>query len=182
MKKGIFSSILFLLFGFSGFAQLTDERMPWQEEPLKWSDFRGTPDPSNPFHANTGSGISYSYSIRTSGTETEFNYEVISYFIPQNSWVKPGKTSEHLLAHEQLHFDITELHARKLRAYLEKVDVNSKNLKKELESLYRQTEKERAEMQKKFDMETRHSQNRELQAGWQEIIREELQKLKDFSS
>ena len=183
MKKAIFSNLLFLFLGFYVQAQLPDNRIPWTATPLTWKDFSGRPDASSPFHANTSSGISYSWSMRQLGNEVEFIYEVHCYFLQSESWVKPEKPSDHLLAHEQLHFDITELHARKLRQAMEEFDIKkTKNVKPALQAIYRKIELSRATMQKRFDAETRHSMNEEAQVKWQQTIKEELAKLEAFSS
>jgi hypothetical protein len=179
----IIYSILFSFFlTFSLQAQVPDNKIDWKTEPLSWSDFSGKPDPISSFHANTSSGISYYWSMKSSSEGHEFLYEVASYFLPDQSWVRPGKESEHLLAHEQLHFDITELHARKLRKAMEEFDfLETKNIKPALANIYKKVEAERAAMQKKFDLETRHSMDKPAQLKWQKYVQEELLKLKDFS-
>lgn len=183
MKKAILSTLFLLFVSFTVKAQLPDDRVAWSPELLTWDDFSGEPDPSNPFHANTSSGISYSWSMRQLGDDMEFIYDVQSFFIPEKSWVRPGKDSPHLLAHEQLHFDITELHARMLRKTMEELDVKgTKNLKPTLQAIYNNLEKSRANMQKRFDAESRHSMVPEAQLKWQKYIEEELKKLEDFSS
>ena len=183
MKKAIFSTFLFLVFGFSVQAQLPDNRIPWTSELLTWQDFAGKPDPSNPFHANTSSGIIYSWSMKQSGKDIEFIYEVHTYFLPEESWVKPGKNSSHLLEHEQLHFDITELHGRKLRKAMEEFDLlNTREIKPALQAIYKNVESSRTNMQKSFDAETGHSNDAAAQLKWQKYIKEELDKLSDFSS
>ena len=183
MKKAVFSTFLFLIIGFSVQAQLPENRIPWTSELLTWEDFSGTPDPANPFHANTSSGISYSWSMRQSENDIEFKYEIHTYFLPGESWVKPGKNTLHLLEHEQLHFDITELHGRKLRKAMEEFDVrNTRDIKPALQAIYKEIESSRHGMQKSFDAETRHSNDAAAQLKWQMFIKEELEKLKDFSS
>ncbi|MDX1601725.1 MAG: DUF922 domain-containing protein [Salinimicrobium sediminis] len=182
MKKAFFSTLLIFFLGFSANAQLPDNRISWTTDLLTWENFAGKPDPANPFHANTSSGISYSWSMKQTGVNIEFIYEVQSYFLPGESWVKPGRNSAHLLAHEQLHFDITELHARKLRKAMEEVDLKTPNLKPALQSIYKNVESSRADMQQQFDAETRHSMDAETQLKWQKYIKEELEKLSDFSS
>ncbi len=168
---------------FGAQAQMEEERLGWEEDALTWSDFKGAPDPKSPFSANTSSGISYSWSMKGSATGKEYSYEVISFFIPGKSWVKNVNPSTNLLAHEQLHFDITELHARKLRKALVEFDFEgARNLKVDLQALYKKAEMERATMQKKFDMETGHSMNEAAQLEWQKFIKEELKKLDGFSS
>ena len=183
MEKILFSSFIFLVITFGVQAQMPDTRINWNPTPLTWQDFSGEPDPANRFHANTNTGISYSWSMKQIGEEVEFIYDVRSFFIPEKSWVKPGKTSDHLLVHEQLHFDISELHARKLRKAMYDFDVKKeKNIKPALQAIYKRTEGERHNMQKKFDAETRHSMNVEAQLKWQNYIQEELKKLEEFSS
>src|SRR5690606_30202906 len=100
------------------------EKIFWQEDGLSWNDFKSAPNQSSSFHANTSAGISYSWGIKNSNGIIELNYEVLSFFNPENSWVKPGSDNKYLLQHEQLHFDITELHARKLRKKLSEIKVN----------------------------------------------------------
>lgn len=175
--------MFFLVLGISVQAQLPDNRITWTEDLLTWEDFLGQPDPSNPFQANTSSGIAYSWSMKQLGDEIGFMYDVQSYFLPEESWVKPGQYSVHLLAHEQLHFDITELHARKLRKAMEEFDIKkTKNIKPALQAIYKNIEASRAQMQKRFDAESRHSMNEEAQVKWQKFVKEELEKFKKYSS
>lgn len=182
MKKIFLSTFLLLLPGLTVQAQLPDDRLPWSAEPLTWKDFSGSPDHSSPFKANTSSGISYYWSMKQSGEDIELLFEVKSFFIPGKSWVKAGEVSDNLLHHEQLHFDITELHARKLRKAVKEFDPKkTRNIKPALEAIYKRTEAERAAMQKKFDAETRHSMNKPAQLKWQKYVQEELEKLEDFS-
>lgn len=183
MKKAVYSTLFLFFLGLTTYAQLSDNIIIWNPQPLTWQDFSGDPDLSNPFHANTSSGISYSWSIKQSGDEIEFIHDVQSYFIPEKSWVKPGKQSPHLLEHEQLHFDITELHARKLRKAMKEFDIKStKNIKPALQVIYRNIEASRANMQKRFDAESRHSIIPEAQLEWREFIKKELKELEEFSS
>ena len=162
---------------------MEEPKLKWEENGLSWTNFQAAPDPKSPFSANTSSGISYYWSMKGSAAGKEYQYEVTSYFLPKESWVKGGGASENLLAHEQLHFDITELHARKLRKALVEFDFdNARNLKAELQALYTNIEKERALMQRDFDVETKHSMYEAAQLKWQRTIKAELEKLEKFSS
>lgn len=165
-------------------AQHDPEKIYWQEEPLTWKDFRAQPVKNSPYKANTNAGLSYSWSLKKENEVIELQYEVFSFFNPEGSWVFPESKSEYLLAHEQLHFDITELHARKLRKELEHVSVNQleKNPKEVLNSFYKRIEKERAAMQQRYDRETNHSINKEAEAKWQEFVREELEMLSNYQA
>lgn len=72
MKKSIFSVVLLMFAVVKGFSQMPNNKMAWKEQPLTWADFNGAVEPGNLFDANTNSGISYSWSLRTSEKETEF--------------------------------------------------------------------------------------------------------------
>ena len=182
MKKWIFSICFLMLVVAKGFSQLPENNMIWQEGSLTWDDFKGAPEPENPFDANTNSGISYSWSLRSSEKHTDFLFTVQTYFYPDLSWVKPDKRSSDLLSHEQLHFDITELHARKLKKAMEYYKLpEQQKIKKELEKIYRDVEFSRKQMQERYDRETDHSQNSLAQKKWKSFINSELKKLDAFS-
>lgn len=145
-----------------------EERIAWSEDyRLSWSDFKGQPKPGNVYVASTNSGLSFSYGFKTiNGVATsDFRYEVTSYFYPELSWYQPERVSPRVLQHEQTHFDITELHARKLRKRIEAYNF-TENAKAELDELYNQVERERRAMQSTYDLETDHSILRAEEAAW----------------
>ncbi|TBW28505.1 DUF922 domain-containing protein [Gramella sp. KN1008] len=177
-------AILVLVFAcnFKCFSQEKKEKLRWQEDrPLRWEDFKAEPDESTSYSANTNSGIAYSWDYSTASGKPVLNHEVTSNFYPNLSWVKDIKEKEYLLAHEQLHFDITELHARKLRKALAEYEIG-RNIRLDLKRIYNNIETERTSMQKLFDKETGHSENREAEMRWRKYISGELEKLKEFSS
>lgn len=163
-------------------AQNDEDKIYWIEEGLTWEDFKASPPGDAAFHANTSAGLSYGWSMRSENGITELKYEVKSYFNPYSSWVVPGSESEYLLKHEQLHFDITELHARKLRKKLAAVESSQlgNNPKPLLSRIYQSIEKERAQMQAKFDRETNHSLNKEAEARWRDYVKREMKKFEAF--
>lgn len=177
-------ALLFFLFlnMLTGFSQTPGKVILWEEErKLTWSDFQAEPDTTSPFHASTNSGISFSWALQSSEDKSDFDYEIKTTFQPGLSWVKEKEKSRILLAHEQLHFDITELHARKLRKLLENYKV-TKNIKKELNDIYKKIQTERKQMQREYDRETNHSQHKEAEEKWRRSVNFELKKLREFSS
>lgn len=173
--------LLSLLYFAPGFSQMEELKIYWNEDRLlTWEDFQGPPDSKVPFHASTSSGIGFSWSMKSSKEGTEFKYEITNSFNPDRSWVKEGKESEHLLAHEQLHFDISELHARKFRKELKAYKI-TKSIKQDLNTIYTKNERARQKMQRSFDSETKHSQNKEAQEKWQTFIASELNRLEAFA-
>ena len=150
----------------------------WQEgQSLNWSDFKNKPDVNNTAVAITASGITFQFSIRQTDTQViDFSTEVHAHFYPNSSWYKPKKVDSHVLEHEQLHFDITELHARKFRQRINAL-APSKNLKFQLNSIHTEIKKELKAFQNKYDAETNFSINKEAQAKWKNYVAQELKAL-----
>ncbi|OEK07731.1 DUF922 domain-containing protein [Flavivirga aquatica] len=149
---------------------------------LSWVDFKAKPDNSSSAVAITASGITFGYSIKKSSTKVlSFTSEVYAYFYPEDSWYKTEQVNDHILGHEQLHFDITELYARKFRQRISRLKV-SNNVKKELQGIHNTINKEVSLMQDNYDDETNYSRNIEAQAKWKLYIRTELKKLSKYKS
>lgn len=163
-----------LIFPLLLFSQKDAEKLLWNEhKKLTWEDFKGKPIPSASFVASTNTGISFQYSYATKNTEVHVEYSVHSFFYPEKSWFQPGKVNQHILNHEQGHFDISELHARMLRKNLAGKSF-SKNIKSEIEKIYKEIEQKRQAMQVKFDAETDHSRNQEKEVIWEKYIAKQL--------
>ena len=153
----------------------------WHQKPvLSWEDFRAKPDASSPFAANTNSGISFNWNFSTENAKPKLFHEVFSNFYPEYSWVKSSEKDKYLLAHEQAHFDISEIFARQLRKALKEYKI-SRNIRRDLNAIYHKTEKQRDQMQKKFDHETAHSENTEEERRWRIFIAAELKRLEAYS-
>lgn len=177
MKKNL--TILFLLiFGFTH-AQSEDEKIAWTKNSrLTWDDFQGVPPEESLFHANTNAGMFYSWEFKSSPLKTELIYNIDNIFYPKLSWVHSSSKNDILLSHEQLHFDISELHARKLRKILSNIEPSKLNnsFMSYSKMIYEQILKESREMQNVFDSETNHSLNIQDELRWQAFIADELQK------
>ncbi|HET8854861.1 MAG TPA: DUF922 domain-containing protein [Salinimicrobium sp.] len=159
------------------------ENIYWnRERDLHWEDFKAAPDHKNSYHAITSSGISFSWSIRISpGGEEEFRSVIQTYFNPMESWVKKAGKSAFLLAHEQLHFDISELHARKLKKAVEQYEVTPE-IKRDMRKIFDSIQRERVKMQERFDVESRHGTDSIMEAKWQNQVRKQLEELKEYAS
>ncbi len=167
--------ILVMSLLISGSVNNDPEKMSWQENrKLTWADFQGTPGGNDDFVASTNSGISFSYAIKRQGESVELNYTVLSNFYPKDSWYRPEVASAYILAHEQNHFDISELHARKLRKLLTEIPVNE-NVKLLVDNLYGEIEQQRRSMQSSFDSDSDHSKNKEAEYRWRAFVAEQLQ-------
>ncbi|WP_246124846.1 DUF922 domain-containing protein [Algibacter pacificus] len=155
----------------------------WNENnKLSWHDFKGKPKPDSGAAAETASGISFGFSIKkTNENVVSFSTEVDTNFYPEESWVNTDLANAYILGHEQLHFDITELFARKFRKEISELKV-SNSIKVELKTLYKNNASELDKHQKRYDEETNHSENLEIQKQWQRYIKLELKKLSKYKS
>ena len=163
------------IFFFLLFPQSDSEKILWSEnKKLTWEDFRGKSIPSASFVASTNTGINFQYSYSLKNDEVTVEYSVASFFYPDKSWFQPGKVNQHILNHEQAHFDISELHARMLRKNLASKKF-TKKVKSEIEGIYKQIEQKRRAMQVNFDTETDHSRNEEKEIIWEKQIAKQLE-------
>jgi len=84
--------------------------------------------------------------------------------------------------HEQGHFDIAELFARKLRKAFAEYKFNAQTVGKDIDKLFILNKQERTERDVLYDKETNHSQNKQQQVLWNKKIKSELDNLKKFAS
>lgn len=180
MRELFLISISLLLILGETFAQPKDcsDCVLWSENrKLTWSDFKGKPKGSSPNEALTDSGMSIE--LECDGTSSRA--VIKCFFNPRKSWTK-SKDSDYLLAHEQLHFDITELFVRKLRKQLSEFGNDCKKLSSHIESYYNKNYRELVRYQDQYDRESRHSLDPEKQAYWEKKVAKELEELRPFAS
>lgn len=146
-----------------------DHLIEWKPaEKLSWQDFQGTPDynSENVALSNTSINLQYGYD------KNSLEYTVKCRFDKSKSWVKVK--NDEVLAHEQLHFDIAELHARKLARALRNYRFNAATVADDVNAIYQQTIREHRAMQEAYDRETDHSRRDDKQREWREMVGEML--------
>lgn len=178
-----FFLVFFLIFSFSFGQNQNIKTLSWKENrPLAWKDFRGKPKVSTNAAALTASGVSFGFSIGKTGKKiTDFNTNVECVFYPTESWYKDEDANPHILRHEQIHFDITELFTRKFRQQISELRASPK-IKNQLNSLYKAISKASSKMQNLYDEETNHSINKVQQKKWDDYIVAELRTLEAFKT
>jgi hypothetical protein len=166
---------VFLVIGVSLSSQ-DYETISWSSANLlTWDDFKGDA-PSNPRAAAiTASGITYRFS--TSGTKDNLkvDFKIDTYFYPTKSWYQPHLCDEVILGHEQLHFDISELFARKFKKRLNEQKFNHDNVKAKVKAVYREINIELDDFQNLYDTETNFSRDLDKQEEWKLKITKALQ-------
>lgn len=175
MKKIV--SILLIILVSLAFTK-EDETIVWSSYyTLTWEDFKAPPNYNSGAAAVTASGISYSLSAYILGGKTEVDCKVFAYFYPNKSWYKKEHSNDVILAHERLHFDITELHARKLRRMIANTTFDS-DVKLTVSKMYKQVIKELDSVQGMYDTQTNYSRNIHQQNAWQQKVKQLIQATK----
>ncbi|MTI31552.1 DUF922 domain-containing protein, partial [Xanthovirga aplysinae] len=149
---------------------------------LQWKDFKGAPDPKSEFSALTNAVLNYKYRAGILEDKIDLSFEVSCYFEKRFSWVKKGHEKPELLAHEQLHFDITELYARILRKRLEQGEYTPSNYKRKCKGIFQQVMKEWKKMQDQYDKETNHGSKKIDQEKWMKKVKQEMLEKQKYAS
>lgn len=163
---------------------LFGQKIIWQEEQkLVWDNFkspvnrRNNPDVA----AYTNCGWEYSV-VKSTNPKSPVTIEIRAIFTEDKSWKDVKKINDYILLHEQKHFDIAELFARKLRkAAAEKIKTSG-DYDKLFKTIYNRISNDYKNFQISYDKDTRHGMNKEKQAEYNAAISEELDNLKSYKA
>ena len=142
---------------------------------LTWEDFKGPVDTESKNAALTSSSINIEFGYDDDGLE----YSIKCSFNKQKSWVRIRNNE--VLAHEQGHFDLAELHARKLYKAMKAYKFNASTVSKDVNTIYDSLMNAHHEAQNLYDSETDYSRNKVKQEEWQKKIADELKDLQAFA-
>ena len=99
----------------------------------------------------------------------EVDCTVETFFYPDSSWYRPEHANDIILSHEQLHFDISELFARRMRQRIARYRFTTR-AKGEMKRIYESVIREMREFQRRYDLETDYSRDAARQAEWNRMI------------
>ncbi|HWC52715.1 MAG TPA: DUF922 domain-containing protein [Chitinophagaceae bacterium] len=169
--------IISLAFPFALYAQDRNEQLiKWEMgRNLTWNDYYGKPDPASDAAASTATYLGIEYSL----SNDNFKYKITCSFSKNKSWVR--YKNDFVLSHEQGHFDITEIFARKLNKVMCEYHFNRNTYRKDLDKIYQDILHEKDSMQDQYDHETNFSRNKEKQIAWLKKIERMLGELKEFA-
>ena len=112
----------------------------------------------------------------------QFTGHVQAAFDPTRSWVRdPATITPKLLHHEQLHFDIAEVYARRLRQKLADVRIPCAQLGSAFERLSQGVYAEWEKAEDQYDRDTNHGLKPEQQAQWDAQVQQQLRELAAFA-
>jgi hypothetical protein len=143
---------------------------------LTWDDFRGPVDPGSKNAALTISNINIEFQY----DDKELVYSIKCTFNKQKSWVRIRNND--VLAHEQGHFDLAEVHARRLYKAMKEYKFNPGTVGDDVNRIYNSVMKMHHEAQHQYDQETDYSRNRPKQLEWEKKIAAELKSLQAYAN
>jgi hypothetical protein len=149
---------------------------------LVWSQYRGRPDPAIGAMAMTV----YSLAYEEQCDGTTFTFSAIPQFEPAKSWVTTsalasGAASARLLTHEQGHFDLAEVHARRLRKALRELPDPCLRVPEERRAMVLSHLRQDRDRQARYDQETAYGSDVRRQTIWSGTIERELKALAEFA-
>lgn len=161
-----------------------DDAITWAaRRPLTWADFRGRPPAdAGPVAAETAYTLIQGAGCRGS----TFEFRVVAAFRPNASWVRPAMLrtaadSARALRHEQTHFDLTEVHARRLRRYFSELIAPCRISTNDLEAEAARVGKDEKAAQARYDDETDHGRTAAQQARWDKDVASQLAALSKYA-
>ena len=138
--------------------------------PISYDDFESKPDEADTAAANISVSILLGY-INTESNILRF--KVVAVMDKDESWIKKEFRKDHILKHEQGHFDIAQIFARKLAAALKKRFYTPRDVRI-LSDLYDDFLNQMNEVQVRYDDETRGGWDPVAQSKWRRYIQREL--------
>jgi hypothetical protein len=148
---------------------------------LSWDDFQGSPQMTEhiDYHAMTYIRIPFeNYKVY----KDSLVLDLPCYFVCRKSWV--SEPTEKLLNHEQKHFDIGEIIARKMRKaishHISTDDIATTDFFKNVSHEYYSVEL--TSLNHTYDHETKHGKDEIAQKKWDKKIESMLTELESYSS
>lgn len=154
----------------------------WDENVLlSWEDFKINFDLDIVHHAQSATGI-YSF---WECNDNHYEFIVGCVFDRTKSWVKywvkfDRKNTSQLLNHEQTHFDLTEVYARKIRYALSTVPDPCRKSQSEMKAIVNKLLEEFKTEEKRYDSATKHGRDTDKQLLWDKNVYRMLEMLDQY--
>src|SRR6476661_2480741 len=154
-----------------------EEFIPWTfSRRLEWEDFLCAPKNNSDAVASTSTSLGIAYQVE----DGQLTYSISCNFSKHKSWGL--LKTEYILAHEQGHFDITEIFARKLYKALSEYQFNRRTYRRDVNEIYKAIVEEKENMQAQYDGESDHSRNRRIQYDWLQKIDQMLDETAPYAN
>ncbi len=142
---------------------------------LTWEDFKGTPNPKEYPEAAALTNCGFGFQSNRVNLFKRTKIFVENTFDSKLSWVLNEEAKiDRILAHEQAHFDLSEIYARTLRLKLKEQKLTVLNIDHKAKSIFDEVYRLYLEKQELYDSETEHGINQKEQLRWEKFIAKEL--------
>lgn len=150
---------------------------------LTWADYLAQP-PAGEAGEVAISALSLVWGFRCRGDVLDF--QTVAAFYRDGSWVKGALLREPdrgrgVLAHEQTHFDLTELYARMMRRFFGTLNRPCDRSPLELTALGNQFVRYEGDAQREYDDESAHGKQPAIQSEWEENVESALSALHTYA-
>ncbi len=150
---------------------------------LQWNDFKAAPEPhEHNAKALCRTSLNYKYAVvgvQKYGTVVQIDISAL--FHPEKSWKVKHVTSD-LLQHEQLHFNLTELYARKLnRAFKQELKPGTmQEVEQQIQAIFERIDAAWRAAQQRYDKQTHRGTIPKVQQHWERKTARQLQTLEKY--
>ena len=142
--------------------------------PIRFEDFKAEPNEKDTAAASISVTILLGYSSTRQG---DLKFSVSAVMDKEESWIKEEyRRNEEILNHEQGHFDIAHIYARRLGASLKGQRFTRKDVVK-LHAIYDAYLADMHTVQTQYDKETQGGINRDAQKKWKKFIDGQLKEV-----
>lgn len=175
---------IIFVFCFLALHTVWGQKIIWKEDQkLVWDNFQSPVNRKNNPNVAAYTHCGWEYSlVKSSNPKTPVKIEITAIFNEERSWKDVKKINDYILLHEQKHFDIAELFARKLRKEVAEKIITSGDYDKYFKAVYQKVSNDYQNFQKSYDRETQHGINEEKQREYNTRISEELNNLKSYQA
>ena len=149
---------------------------------LDWKDFKHTP----PTGTLGGALSAISHDYAAGCRDQALQVRVRTIFMPRQSWVtyriaSSGLASRVGLVHEQIHFDLAEVYARRIRKMFRELRNPCPRSDAELMGMAERVIQDHWAVQRRYDLETENGQVERRQNDWERKIASELNALAEYA-
>jgi len=141
--------------------------------PLTWADFKEKPRGSS-FEAEVFTSIGYNEHREIIKGVINLNLAMKVDLPKSDCWVGGGRGDSYMLNHEQRHFDIEKIVSEHFKKKILAMNLPVDNFDGPINVEYLETLREATAMQKQYDADTHHGDNRQAQEQWNEKLDKEL--------
>lgn len=127
---------------------------------LTYKDFKGVYRSGEAHAGNTD--CEFSYTCKYEKKQLKISSKVL--FDTENSWLKFDDAA--LLSHEQIHFDIAEIHIRLFRQRCNNFSFSKAEFRTQIDSIFNLTDADCDLLQQKYDAETKNGLLKSKQKIW----------------